>query len=171
MPGLSQILLAVEGFRISDLLPAFGICLIVMGLMVSYRKRRRKSMAPQVTPDEQVERVRQQKGMRADLEDLMVEIEQLARRFGSQLDAKTIALEQVIKTADAKIERLERLIKQAKETSTASSNQPVQSENADPVAATIYELADDGMEPVDIAAKIDEHIGKVELILALREAS
>jgi hypothetical protein len=39
---------------------------------------------------------------------------------------------------------------------------------ADPLTRQIYELADGGSTPVEIARKLDEQVGKVELILALR---
>ena len=38
----------------------------------------------------------------------------------------------------------------------------------DPLARSVYQLADEGMEPTQIAQQLDEHIGKIELILALR---
>jgi hypothetical protein len=38
----------------------------------------------------------------------------------------------------------------------------------DPLARQVYQLADTGLAPADIAQKIGEHVGKVELILALR---
>lgn len=39
----------------------------------------------------------------------------------------------------------------------------------DPLTASIYELADRGRSPLEIARHLDEQVGKVELILALRE--
>jgi len=39
----------------------------------------------------------------------------------------------------------------------------------DPVTLSVYELADAGHDPVAIAQALDEQIGKVELILALRQ--
>lgn len=42
---------------------------------------------------------------------------------------------------------------------------------ADPVAGRVYELADSGLSPVQIASMLHEHTGKVELILALRRAA
>lgn len=39
----------------------------------------------------------------------------------------------------------------------------------DPVARSIYRLADQGASAMDIARKLNEHLGKVELILALRQ--
>jgi hypothetical protein len=38
----------------------------------------------------------------------------------------------------------------------------------DPLTRRVYELSDAGHNPVDIARALDEQIGKVELILALR---
>lgn len=40
----------------------------------------------------------------------------------------------------------------------------------DPINGKVYELADLGKQPAEIAAALDEHIGKVQLILALRDA-
>ena len=39
----------------------------------------------------------------------------------------------------------------------------------DPITAQVYELADDGHDPVAIAQTLDDQIGTVELILPLRE--
>lgn len=41
-------------------------------------------------------------------------------------------------------------------------------EAADPLSRRVYGLADEGLGPADIAKRLDEQIGKVELILALR---
>lgn len=38
----------------------------------------------------------------------------------------------------------------------------------DPLTRAVYDLADDGRRSIDIARELDEQIGKVELILALR---
>jgi hypothetical protein len=38
----------------------------------------------------------------------------------------------------------------------------------DPLTRSVYELADGGLAAVDIARRLDEQVGKVELILALR---
>lgn len=42
--------------------------------------------------------------------------------------------------------------------------------DADPLTASVYELADRGLQSVAIAQNLDEHVGKVELILALRSS-
>jgi hypothetical protein len=38
----------------------------------------------------------------------------------------------------------------------------------DPMAREIYQLSDQGLPPVEIARRLGQHTGKVELILALR---
>jgi hypothetical protein len=43
------------------------------------------------------------------------------------------------------------------------------SRGLDPVTLSVYEMADAGHDPVTIAQALDEQIGKVELILALRQ--
>ncbi len=47
---------------------------------------------------------------------------------------------------------------------------PASSKSApsDPLCASVYSLADSGADAVAIAKQLDEHIGKVQLILALR---
>ncbi len=50
-----------------------------------------------------------------------------------------------------------------------SPSEPVKT--PDPTTASVYKLADAGLSPVEIAQRIDEQIGKVELILALRPRS
>ena len=174
----------------SWIIPFVGIALITTALMMKLRARRRSGTGRRVSPQEHLEQVRQQKGMRADLEDMMVEIEQLARRFGSQLDAKTLKLEQVIREADERIEQLRRLHDgnpdavrpedrtnpQADESvdddvaSRAAPSTPPQEAPVDPLAQKVYQLSDAGQQPADIARQLNEHIGEVELILALRQA-
>ena len=41
----------------------------------------------------------------------------------------------------------------------------------DPFSRRVYELADSGMAPVDIARSLEEQTGKIELVLALRRAA
>lgn len=231
-PGLGSVLAELP-FEPSNLIAAAGILLIIMGLMSSLRKRRhREATTPRLTPEEQRERNRQLRGMRGDLEELMVEIQQLAQRFGTQLDAKAIDLESKLTEADAKLAALNQAIARLEQAgqlpATPSSqslgqsvgqpsppttahktdpavttSQPMANGQAeanagtaesrprdadptvaapavspversadppvDPIAAEVHRLADEGLAANDIAAKLSEHIGKVELILALRE--
>ena len=177
----SWLLMILAKMSMTDFLPAAGITLSVTGLLMRYRKRRAVVMAPRLTSHEQLEKNRQLRGVRGDLENLMVEIEQLAKRFGTQLDAKTIELEDLLQKADTRIAELQRLserngnntaaVNAGDGTETSAPQSEIQPEPAlpdDPLARSVYQLADEGLEPPDIAKQLDEHIGKVELILALR---
>ncbi len=151
-----------------------GLVLIITSLLMGIRKRRRAD-ANRLSPTEQIERNRQQSGMRGDLERLMVEIEQMAKRVGSQLDAKSIQLEKLLNEAELKIAQLQELRESLGQMSQLHMSQPEEADTAgpdiaDPAAQKVYELADQGRTPVEIAQQLDEHLGKVELILALRKA-
>ncbi|MFP4144703.1 MAG: hypothetical protein ACLFV3_06125 [Phycisphaeraceae bacterium] len=163
------------------LLPAIGVLLILVSVLMSLRKKKQK-MGKQITAREQVERSRQERAMRGDLEHLMVEIEQLTRRFSAQLDAKAMHVEKLIREADQRIARLEEMESQVRSRDGAGSAEPVMSsrltaelesarepaEASDPLSRSVCKLADEGLDPREIAGRLGEHVGKVELILALR---
>jgi hypothetical protein len=50
------------------------------------------------------------------------------------------------------------------------TKRPSQSLHVDPLARAVFELADAGRTPVQIAGELNEHTGKVELILNLRKS-
>lgn len=153
------------------LLP-LGLVMIVGSIVISLRNRRRrgagKTDRANPTAREILERSKQTRGMQSDLEELMVEIERLTRRFASQLDAKTQRLEQLIDEADSKIARLERLSGPDAAASPPAADAGPTELHIDPTSRSVYELADQGLEPVEIARRLSETPGKVELILALR---
>jgi hypothetical protein len=175
LASLSLILAALfDGLNpvLVSLLPAVGLALIAVGILSSVRARRRRA-AHRLTAREQVERLRQKDAVRGDLEHLMVEIEQLAKRMGAQLDAKTIEIEMLIRRADERLAELRRLTEQGAPPPQAElpGAPPMPAEPAsDPLSRRVCELADEGLSPVEIARQLDEHVGKVELILALRKA-
>jgi hypothetical protein len=187
---------------LTSLMLALGIMLVITSLMMGIRKRRRRA-GQTLSPREQVERLKQQGGMRHDLESLMVEIEQLAKRLGAQLDAKTVQLERLLDEADSRMAAIQTRLQAnrsnppardpapfatapapdtAAVTTTDSAARPNQPDapanpSASDLAAkdqalrqSIYDLTDQGRSPVQIAQQLDEHVGKVELILALRNA-
>lgn len=207
--------------RLVDLMGIGGLLLLIMAMTVSRRKRLgRQHAEEQLTNEERVERNKQLRGMRGDLEDLMVEIEGLAKRFAAQLDARSLDLERRLRMADTKIAELERLLERAgspgtpgtpgaprtndgRDGPTASvgaapapplgptppaqhggralkptAQAPSPSQPPDPAAdgpadrlsREVLRLAESGLAPPDIAARLQEHVGKIELILALRDA-
>ena len=150
-------------------LPIVGILLIIISLFMGIRKRRHAS-ATRLSPREQIERNRQHGGMRRDLERLMVEIETMAKHVGSQLDAKAIRLERLLDEAEAKTNQLEQI---SGKPASAPASPPLERpmpDIADPGAQQVYALADQGRSPMEIARQLNEHVGKIELILSLRKA-
>lgn len=184
MSPYAPIILAVELDRTtvpSAALLIVGIVFISAWLLM--RSRRRHIKGPgHTTAREQLERYKQEDGLRNDLESLMVEIEQLAKRVGSQLDAKAMRVERLIDDADLRIAQLQKAMQEQHNGSgqppTATPDPtpppppaapPTPETSVDPLTAEIYKLADQGQAPVEIAKQLDEHTGKVELILALRQ--
>ena len=153
-----------------------GVILITAWLFMRMRKRRIEGPG-HPTAREQLERYRQHDGVKHDLEGLMVDIEQLAKRLGAQLDAKALRLEKLIDDADLRISQLQAPSNVAAPPPGAplpapSGSSPISTNTLtpDPLTADVYRLADEGLPPPAIAGRLDEHVGKVELILALRRA-
>ncbi len=156
--------------------------LFIIAAMFSLGRSRNKSAATQATARDHVERARQKQGVRDELEALMVDINRMAKDLGSQLDAKVVRIEKAVRDADERIARLEALGQQADQAparSAVSASLPPDEhaelitpqrppDQADPLTREVYALADQGIGPGDIAEQLGEHVGKVELILALR---
>jgi hypothetical protein len=86
--------------------------------------------------------------------------EELLQLLAEQADQHAVRLERLIADADRRIKRLEQL---------AAAPTPRQfPEYADPLNQQVYSLSDEGMPPVEIARRLEQQTGKVELILALR---
>jgi hypothetical protein len=168
-------------FRPQDALLVCGVALVVAWQLMRLRSKTR-NRRPMASPQELIERNRQVRGMQGQLEELMVEVEAMARRFGVQMDAKARRLENLLAQADERIEELRELqgqpprdssphFEQANEPQqTQLSPRPVEPIIEDPLAASVYSLADSGLDAHAIAMQLNEHVGKVELILALRNA-
>jgi hypothetical protein len=82
------------------------------------------------------------------------------------MDRQAARLEQLIAEADSRIRRLERLNSAPP---PAPPRQVLTGDTTDPLNRRVYELADEGMPPVEIARALQQQTGKVELILALRQ--
>jgi hypothetical protein len=185
---LAASLFGDQGF-FSQVLLIGGLTLITFYL-ISRIKRRRKDGGARLTGHEQLERNRQQRGLRGDLEQLMVEVEQLAKRMGSQLDAKSHRLEMLVRQADERIAELRRLQGDVPAHDAAAPAPPPSPDRLDAasiatpmpdaaaqpeaslpqgaLARSVYALADQGLTSAQIAKELDEQVGKVELVLALR---
>lgn len=153
---------------IANWLPAALLAVGVMLLMTSlFRRMKNSSRTPTPAPAERIASIRAKAGGTENLERVMVDCEELAQRLAAHLDNKAAVLERLIAEADAKIARLE----SARSSRTLAEPAPRHREvSEDPIRARIYELADNGSSPVEIAQATDQPTGQVELILALRNA-
>lgn len=118
----------------------------------------------------------------AALGAVAIDAEELTQRLAAKADAHAARLEALIAEADARLTRLESSLTpectRRPKTSCAKFQAVAEAKPATAVLAAprgdllsrrVYELADDGLPAVDIARRLDEHLGKVELILALRD--
>ena len=165
----------IDQHRLGEMLMAISVIVMTIWFVVRLTRRQRlRSQEPDhnLGPRERIERIKQVGGMKSDLRELMVEIEQMARRLGAQLDAKTIHLEKLLEEADVKIHAMTNADHRASDESPAEESAKPKLEPQvvlDPLTVKVYALADAGQDSVQIAQKLDEHVGKVELMLALRQ--
>ena len=161
-----------EARLVAQMLMTAGVALLALILILNLRRRGRgRGRAPQQAAPDPVPQVRRQHQMQSDLRQMMVELEGLTRRFASQLDSKTVHLEKLLEEADAKIEVLRGVLGDREDAGAAAAPDGSRAAGApppDPKTRRIYQMADAGREPVDIAREMDEQVGAIELILALR---
>lgn len=166
-----------------DVLPMLlwlvGVAGIGVVLTMSIRGRIAKRRKAIPTPRERITETRLAARTRAESNDGEASMLDLARRLASQLDTKAERLEQLIVTAEQRAVELEALIEAEPIGPTVVSGRGLSApavprrtiRAVDPLHEAVYALADRGSSPVEIARELDEHTGKVELILALREAA
>ncbi|MBX3378137.1 MAG: hypothetical protein KF678_14170 [Phycisphaeraceae bacterium] len=108
----------------------------------------------------------------SDLSSVMHDAEELAQLISDRLDRQAARLEHLIATADDRLARLEAATRRADAAPPAPAQpappQP-RRDTTDPLTRQIYDLSDRGMPPVEIARHLNQHTGKIELILALRQ--
>lgn len=110
------------------------------------------------------------------------DLEDLADHLCARMDERAERLESLLARAEETLARLERADRRALAEESSPplvevvrtpprARAPASVESAaDPLSRRVYELADSGREPLDIARSLDEQVGKVQLILALRES-
>lgn len=178
LPPCGPLLLIVQdSLSLSAILLTIGVALMAFCVVVWLQQRRGQPGRPPLTPHEELERARQTRGLEKDLTQLTAEIEEMTRRFTAELDSRTTHLEQLIQQAETRIATLRELTSAgpvaARPGAAAPGRTPAPAPAPDipddPLARLVYRLADKGVPAPDIARQLNEHIGKVELILALRQ--
>lgn len=178
---------------------ALGILLVTTTLLRRWVKKSRaaRNHDPREKLREQRETL-QNRAERDSLEHLMVEVQELTRICAAQIENRATKLEHLIELADRRLADLEQatsrrsdpLPSSAERDRTiearpaampsnrsrdwsAESDEPSESpaQRRDQLAERVHELSAMGLKSVEIARQLDEQVGKVELILALRSAS
>ncbi|MCB9844818.1 MAG: hypothetical protein H6811_02365 [Phycisphaeraceae bacterium] len=140
-----------------------GFVAIIWTLLRSFRRNKRRGTELKVPPRERIERIRTEASGREGLDSLMADALELSQRLAAQLDTKAEYLEQLLARADQAIARLD-------EPHDHLANQPRHEPATDPGHRRVYDLADSGLDSLEIARRLDQPRGQVELILALRRA-
>jgi hypothetical protein len=148
---------------------------VFMGVLLTFTIRgriaRRNRERP--SPRELIEQVKASRGRADDANVAEGHLADTARRLGAQLDNKARRLEVLIREADERIAALDQgganharvpAADTLREAAPLPNPPPL-----DPLTRSVYDHADSGLSPLEIAQQLDEQVGKVELILALRE--
>jgi hypothetical protein len=106
----------------------------------------------------------QQRAVEKQMQNVLVELSEMARQITAQLDTRAAKLDALLKEADKKIE----ILRGGPPPDAAFPPPPASPESLDPRHAQIYTLADQGRSVQEIAQQLDRPSGEVELILALR---
>ncbi len=173
---LGGTMLAVSTTQIV-LLALFAAVLTI--IMITTHKRVRTSMrAPRDTARTRWNEANDRRQSLREVEDVMVELDQVARQVHGQMDTRFAKLETVIRDADVRIAKLERLLLTADGAPSLDVTlEEVRPDEPDPEPvmetgphADVYRLADAGMSEIEIAQDTGKTSGEIELILALRKA-
>ncbi len=148
----------MNDLTIKDALPVLFVLVILMWVMwIAQRRRARQasSRSDRISPAALDRRHSLQRAM----EELEVNLMEFGRDVEARIDTKLVTLQQLIHDADERIERLQAL----------AGTPPAQS-GTSPLALKVYELADQGLDKIEIARRADVTPGEVELILGLRRS-
>ncbi len=167
-------------FGDSQAVALVGIIVLIVFLMAAARRRRRldDGNSPRAYAREQIARLRDERAVHRDMEELLKQLEQITRQTNAQLDAKFAKLDKLIRDADDRAAKLERLVRRAEGPAAMQTldvtldDDPRAPREPSPAANTrhqsVYALADAGRTPVEIAQEVGQTTGEIELILALR---
>lgn len=119
---------------------------------------------------------RQTQEVRDDLAALLTELQRLSSNINVQLDEKFARLGDALRDADQRIFAL-RALSQASAAQAKVEPFPPAAEpdlphpHEDTFVSRVHSLADQGLTPLEIAARVEHPIGEVQLILNLRAAA
>lgn len=162
---------------------AIGIGVFTIVYVVFIKPSLAKKKDPLSRPPAEPSLARQ-RAVERDVSTLLVELSEMTRQMTAQIDTRAAKLEALIQEADEKIALLRSLghdgaarggpqgvlieakLLESDAVPMRTAEDPLPS--VDPRYAEVYDLADEGQTPQDIARHTGRPRGEVELILALR---
>jgi hypothetical protein len=145
-----------------------AICASILTIVyLIYRSGHRKK-DPLSRPAVPVSHLAQQRAVEREMSQVLVELSEMARQITAQLDSRAARLEVLIQEADEKIARLNAPTAENGPRLKIQPPEPAAPPPADSRYQAIYDLAVQGLTPRDIAARLEQPRGELELILALR---
>jgi hypothetical protein len=160
--------LASEGWLPSVLLAAAVALLIIVVLGKTRRKAINKSREILPTPEERLADLRHRAENDAGIEARVAAAADQIRELTAVLDTRIETLDVLIQQADERIQRMQQ--REARPNGDSRPAPPTShaAPSTDSQKQAIYDLADQGLAPAEIASRLGQHSGKIELILALR---
>jgi len=160
-----QLLAAIPG----EVFLILGFVALIGSIFISRRltKKREKAMG---TFDDPVMDAK----VRSDLEELAVQVQEIAREQIAKADVKIRMLNQLMMEADQKKKELSDLLAQERPvqeviTETEGSAPPVEERPTNPLHEKIFSLSDAGKSPPEICGETGLEMGEVEMILGIRK--
>jgi len=160
---------------LAPLVTVLGVLALGFILMVSLRERIARR-GPARSPRQQIDQIKARERRMPEGHAATAQMYDTAQRLAAQLDNKSQRLELLIAEADERIARMEAAAVRpivgagtnAEPVPTSIAGRATEDGSTDALRRSIYALADRGLDPPGIARQLDEQVGKVELILALR---
>lgn len=145
---------------------ALGFAVLIVFLMLSRILKRRRQQSPGVFEGERSggldPRAREQ------LEELIVQMQEVAREQIAKADIKIRMLNQLLADCDQKKKEIEELLGRSPEPRAAAPATPPQ-RPTNPLHEKVWGLQDRGMSSAEICRETGLEIGEVEMILGLRK--
>jgi MYXO-CTERM domain-containing protein len=149
------------------------VALALVGAAALFAGRRRRPLDAPPRDDSHQMNVANKRSaeIRDDMERLLGELSRLSDSIDKQLDGKLEELKSAARDADQRISALRILVQASRPAAQGTvATTPTAIDTPDPRAEKIYRLADEGLAPLQIAQRLNERVGEVELILNLRGA-
>ncbi len=196
VPQPTYILASEFTEKLAPFLLVLGVVMIGFLILMSIRGKIANKNRRTPSPREHIENLKTAHQSREDVNVIKADMYSTAQELASKLTTRARHLEILIDQADQRIAALTELersqstptttppLNPSPSPSSVQSSAPIPSPppsaitaspspqklmvGDDPLSQSIYGLADSGNSALEIAQQLDEQIGKVELILALR---